>query len=1052
MLRPFTKLLSRLSVGRKLLLIYLLDLSAVIFISGILIHEKYIAIDFARKERAGNEYIMALREPLLAAADGRAAAPDAMARAVREAEDRFGAGMDSATLADTFAMALARPTDDAAPLAAGRALVTRVGNKSNLILDPDLDSYYTMSLVLLRYPELVDVAREITAAMQATVATGAPMTTEMQTRYFILEGRLDAVSKSIASDFGEAFSGSADGRLKAALDPQRAALMTGIEAFRKAARAMLSAGAGDAQLADVVAMDAALLRRLDTVWLASSVALNRLIDERIDGFFERMWLHLGTALFLLCLILVAVFTVARHIAVPLRRLAKVAEDVARYGDEGGRVAWKSGDEIGKLVTRFNDMLDRMERVRSSEKELAARERAAVAQRELVEALPIPMMVTAIPTHEVLHANGPAQAWLNGRTEDPWGIGLDPATRSRFFQRLADEDVVGEYEVRWGGGDAPTWAVLSARRLNYQGRDAIVTAFTPINRMKLLEQRLGLWAKVFEASSESIMIVDADHRILSVNRAFQRTTLHDARDVLDETPAFLFDLACGGSDRLCWSTAEARGAWQGEVRIKRRDDSVFPAWMVISAVRDPSGALTHFVCASLDISERKANEERIRWLAHHDALTGLPNRSLCIERLREAMTAAQASGEKVAVLFIDLDHFKTINDSLGHHVGDGLLRSVAQRLVDGVRSGDTVSRLGGDEFVVVLRDVGSSAEVLETVEQRLVPAIRRPHVVGASELQVSCSVGVALYPDDAGDLDELMRHADVAMYEAKHNGRDSAQRFTSALDERAQRKLRVQSLMRTAVDRAEFSLHYQPKVRASNRALVGVEALLRWNSPELVDVHPAEFIPIAEESRLIVPIGAWVVEEALRQHARWKADGLGEIPVSINVSAVQLRKQELVDTFRDALRRHAITPAMIELELTEHVLMDDTALDVLQDLKLLGVMVSVDDFGTGYSSLTTLSRFPVDRIKIDRRFVHDLLDDPADFAIARAIIGLGHTLGLASTAEGVESEAVALMLRDAHCTELQGHHIAPPMRASDFVAWHLARRENEAGRRLRLVEA
>ena len=420
---------------------------------------------------------------------------------------------------------------------------------------------------------------------------------------------------------------------------------------------------------------------------------------------------------------------------------------------------------------------------------------------------------------------------------------------------------------------------------------------------------------------------------------------------------------------------------------------------------------------------------------------MPNRALCTDRLNLAIESAARDGGKVAVLFIDLDHFKTINDSLGHHVGDGLLRSVSRRLLDMVRAGDTVSRQGGDEFIVVLRGVTGSDDVMERVETQLVPAIRMPHRVGGSELQVSCSVGVAIYPDDASDSDELMRHADVAMYQAKQLGRDAAHLFTSELADRAQRKQRLQSHLRHALENGELSLTYQPKMKASDRSLVGVEALLRWDSPELGEVTPSEFILVAEETRLVMPIGSWVIDQALRQHAQWKSEGHGEIPVSINVSAVQLCNGDLTATVRDALRLHGVSASAVEIELTESSLMDgfDGTQGQLRALRALGISVSVDDFGTGYSSLTYLNRFPIDRIKIDRSFIRNLLVEAADMAITRAIIGLGHALGLTVIAEGVETEEVAVALCEAKCDELQGYYFAVPLQASAFVEWLLQHR-------------
>jgi diguanylate cyclase (GGDEF)-like protein/PAS domain S-box-containing protein len=1043
MLQILPALLGRLSVGRKLALIYLLDLTAVIFISSILIHEKFIAIDFARKEVAGNAYIRELRPSLVAlAGDPIAPAPAAAyLLAPERAEQLHGAGMKSEAAAAAYAQALGalraggNAQAQGAALQRGRELVTRVGNQSNLILDPDLDSYYTMSVVLLRYPELLELVQGIAQRIEDQVASGRPWDSDARTRYFILEGRLDAVAKGIDSDYKEAFTAS-DPRLRENLEAKHQRLAEGIGRFLQAARSMLdprSAGG----IAGVRQARHELLADLDTVWATAGDELDRLLALRIDGFFTRMWLHLGTALLMLCTILSAVYYVARQISRPLARLSGVADQVGRDGDHGQRAHWESRDEIGRLVTAFNGMLDQLGRERALQEELSARTHAAAAQKDLVEALPIPLLVTAVPGHEVLHVNGPAQRWLGERAFDPWAVGLEPAVRARFFQQLADRDAVDEFEVQWRAAGEPAWAVLSARRLRYQGQDAVLTAFTPINHLKAMERRLELWAKVFEASSESIAIVDAQHKVVTVNRAFCRHTGFDPADVTGLGPDFLVADNDGAAFfATLWPMLDKRNAWQGEITVQRRNGSRYPAWLMVSAVRDGGNRTSHYIFTSLDISDRKASEERIHYLAHHDVLTGLPNRALCNERLRLAMQQAERGGHKVAVVFIDLDRFKTINDSLGHHVGDALLHSVAQRLLAAVRSGDTVSRLGGDEFIVVLSRVSDSDEVLGVVERRLVPAIREMHDVDGAELHVSSSIGIALYPDDAHDIDEVLRHADVAMYQAKAMGRDNARFFTPELNERAHRRLRVESLLRHAAQRGELSLHYQPRVAARGGTVVGVEALLRWQSPELGSVAPADFIPIAEESRLILPIGAWVFAEACRQQAEWKAEGLGEVPVSVNVSALQLRDDALVPSLQRAMQLHGTNPGSLELELTESTLMEavEHTIAQLEALKAIGVKLSIDDFGIGYSSLNYLNRFPIDSLKIDRSFVRDMLDDAADGAITRAIIGLGHTLGLRVVAEGVETAQVAQALRGAQCDELQGFHFARPLAAPALALW------------------
>lgn len=1036
------RLLGRLSVGRKLLLIFLLDMSAVIYISGILVNEKYLSIDFARKEQAGNAYIAELQPAVLASANAAAlghAPMQGMADLVHRAERQHGADMGSTQLAEEFADTLAKAGnagDYRTGLTRGRALLTRVGNQSNLILDPDLDSYYTMSVIVLRVPELLEAMADLSAHARREPVPGS-FDSAHQTRYLLLEGRLDSAWQALESDYSEAFAAGGPA-LAGPLLPGLAQLRETLTAYRSAAASAVGTAAIPLQREALADAHRAAVAALAQSWQEATEQMERLLSARIHGFFSRMWLHLGTAVALLVLILSAVYFVASQIRVPLQRLARVADRVRESGDQTLRANWNSTDEIGRLVRGFNEMLAQLDEQRLAQQELAARARAAQAQQQLMAAMPIPMMVTAIPGHQVLHANAPAQAWLGECQQDPWRQGLEPQVRSRFFQQLADREAVDEFEVRWQLGPEPSWAVLSARCLEFQGQQAVVTAFTPINHIKFMERRLELWAKVFEASGEGILIIDAEHRILTANRAYCRVTGFELHELVGEPVRA--DGPVGHLAPLAPLLAQ-RSNWQGEVTMQRRDGTVFPAWLMLSVMRSGhEGEISHYIATSIDISDRKLKEERIRFLAQHDVLTELPNRSLCVERLRMAMQQAERRGEKVAVLFIDLDRFKNINDSLGHHIGDGLLRSVARRLTTAVRAGDTVCRLGGDEFVIVLAGVRELAEVSSVVDERLVPLVRQPHQIDGAELHVSCSVGVAIYPDDAQDIDVLMRHADVAMYQAKAQGRDMAHFFTPELNERAQQRIKLESNLRHALERGELALHYQPRVAARGGRVEGVEALLRWHSAELGPVSPAQFIPIAEDTRLIVPIGAWVIDEACRQLAAWQAAGVDVPQVAINVSALQLGDDALVDTLRAALERHALPPGAIELELTESMLMDraEQTLARLHAIRRLGVALAIDDFGTGYSSLNYLNRFPIDRLKIDRSFVRDMFEDPTDLAITRAIIGLGHTLGLRVVAEGVETEREAQTLRSAGCDELQGFLFTAALPAATLVDWIAAR--------------
>ncbi|WP_224038538.1 EAL domain-containing protein [Paraburkholderia unamae] len=1054
---PFLRLLGRLRVGRKLLLIYLLDLSAVVYISGILIHEKYISIDFSQKEIIGNAYLGTLRDVLIdvaqSGADGHVDTQRVarLTSALASAEAQYGANLESSELNARARGALgalavgARAEHPPAPevvraaLDACRELITRVGNQSNLILDPDLDSYYSMSLSILRYPALLDAANGIGQRLRegGIGADSAPARRDLSTRYLVLEGQLDAVAQGLRSDFAEAAAANKD--VKRALATPVANLLDALEAYREAARTVVAQSGGNAaSRAAAQAAHEALVARVGEAWRATGAELDTLLHARVRGLFSRMWLHLGTALFLLCGILSMVYLVAQQISRPLRELARVMDTVRRTGDHGVRATWRSQDEIGQLVLGFNDMLVQLDRERDVQKELAATARASQAQHALVEATPVPMMVTAVPGHEVLHANRPALYWLNGCTSDPWALGLDSAVRARFFQQLSDRDAVDEFEVRWMGSEEPTWAMLSARHLTFQGRDAVLTAFTPINQIKLMEQRLELWAKVFEASSEAILILDGNRRLLTANASFYRATGYRAEDVCGTLPDFVL-ASPNGEPLMPQLTAlvDISSVWNGEAVVRRRAGGDYPAWLMISAVRDKRASVSHYICTLIDITDRKKSEARIQFLAEHDVLTELPNRALFTKRVGAAIDHARQTSGRVAVLFIDLDRFKDINDTLGHHAGDGLLRSVSRRLLQSVRAGDTVSRLGGDEFTVLLSGAGGSADVARLIEERLLPLMREPHSIGGMTLQVACSIGIALYPDDGTTIEALMQNADAAMYRAKSSGRNLVKFFSPDMAESTRHRLEIEARLRTAVERNELWLAYQPCVDASTGELMSVEALLRWQHPDLGLVQPSEFIPIAEETRLILPIGAWVIEEACRQIARWREAGLPDMRVSINLSAIQLRDDErLVTHLRDTLEAHGVEPDRLELEITETVLMESVGhyLDAIKKIRALGVKLSLDDFGTGYSSLSYLHRYPLDRLKIDRAFVHGRLNEPSDLAVIRAIVELGHELGLRVVAEGVEHEHEANALRRIGCDELQGFLYAKPMPHEALTPW------------------
>ena len=567
-----------------------------------------------------------------------------------------------------------------------------------------------------------------------------------------------------------------------------------------------------------------------------------------------------------------------------------------------------------------------------------------------------------------------------------------------------------------------------------GRFPVVTTLFDITESRRSEEALRLAASVFDHSVEAIMITDARRRILSVNKAFTGLTGFAAEEVNGQTPA-MFSVSHQGLNPydMIWRTAAEEGAWQGEVWQRRRDGSEFPEWLSVGVVRDRSGAISNYVAVFSDITERKANEARIAFLAHHDPLTSLPNRILFQDRLEQALVHAERQNGRVGLLFLDLDRFKTINDSLGHLAGDRLLQAVAERLQHCVRDSDTICRQGGDEFIIVLSDV-ADAEMPARIAEKILRRLAEPFEIDGHALGTSFSIGIAIYPEDGEYADRLMKNADTAMYQAKESGRNTYRFFTESMNANALERLQVESLLRGALERKEFVLHFQPQINLLSGAVVGVEALVRWESAALGFLSPGRFIPIAEESGLIIPIGRWVLREACRQAASWYRSGIRTVTVAVNISALQFRRDDIVANVAQALAEAGLPAELLELELTESLLMDqaEEVLETVQRLKRLGVRLSIDDFGTGYSSLSYLKRFAVDRLKIDQSFVRDIVEDPDDAAIVRAVIQLGRSLKLDVIAEGAESRSQIEFLVREGCREAQGYYFCPPV-AGDVLA-------------------
>jgi len=551
--------------------------------------------------------------------------------------------------------------------------------------------------------------------------------------------------------------------------------------------------------------------------------------------------------------------------------------------------------------------------------------------------------------------------------------------------------------------------------------------------------LRISAIAFE-THEALLITDCHPRILRVNQAFQDITGYTAEEVIGRNPNLLrAEKKTRAFYEEMWATIFREGKWSGEILDKRKDGQVFPVWLTITAVTAPDGTLTHYVGSFFDITERKKAEEQINRLAFFDALTGLPNRRLLLDRLQRALVASARSGRYGAIMFIDLDNFKALNDTQGHDCGDLLLVDIVQRLQDCVREDDTVARLGGDEFVVVLEDLsrqpGQAAAQAEEVGEKIRLAIGQPCTVRECEFRSTASIGINLFMGHESTAETLLKYADIAMYQAKGGGRNTVRFFDPDMQAALEARMALESDLHRALAEQQLSLYYQPQVDDTGRIL-GAEALVRWIHPQRGVISPAQFIPVAEESSLIIDIGHWVLETACRQLALWSCDGRKrDLSLAINVSARQFKQDDFVDRIAAMIKAHRIDPSLLKLELTESVVLEELH-DVVRKmlaLKALGIGLSMDDFGTGYSSLSHLKQLPLDQIKVDQSFVRDIATDVNDAVMVQTIINMAHNFRMNVIAEGVETEVQLAFLRQHGCMAYQGYFFSRPVPIGEFEA-------------------
>jgi len=691
-------------------------------------------------------------------------------------------------------------------------------------------------------------------------------------------------------------------------------------------------------------------------------------------------------------------------------------------------------------------------IRSIVRDIAERKQVEEALREsearfrlVAEEAPFPMQVHA-EDGEILLIN---RAWtditgysiLDIPTVSDWVEKACP-DRTQFalenIESIFSSDgrrISEEYTIHCRDGSQRIWSFISSPLARLEdGRRTVISMAVDLTERKKAEEDTRLAATVFESSHGSILITDDQSRIVAVNPAFSQVTGYSEEEVIGKTPRILHSNRQGPEFyQAFWSELTQIGRWQGEIWNRRKNGEEYVAWLSVSALLDKNGAVRNYIGIADDITESKESQSRIEFLAYHDALTGLPNRLLANDRLEQAIAHAHRTKTKLAVMFLDLDDFKAINDTLGHSVGDTMLKAVADRLRDCLREADSVSRQGGDEFLVMLNDV-ADIDTINNVAVEILEKIHKPYHVEEHDFSISTSIGIAIYPEDGTDCNTLLKNADMAMYDAKQSGRNTHRFFAEEMNDYVLEYLLIRNGLVRALENREFLLHYQPQLDLAKGKLLGAEALIRWQHPELGMVPPNRFIQIAEESGMIIPIGNWVIQEACRQAMEWQKAGWPGLVVGVNISALQFRRGDMEQIVSSALADSGLAPQFLELELTESILIQDVekSLDTIQRLKDLGVRLSIDDFGTGYSSLAYLRRLPVDKLKIDQSFIRDITTRQDDAAIALSIITLAHTLKKKVIAEGVETAEQLQFLRENDCDEIQGYLLSRPLPPEGFA--------------------
>lgn len=571
------------------------------------------------------------------------------------------------------------------------------------------------------------------------------------------------------------------------------------------------------------------------------------------------------------------------------------------------------------------------------------------------------------------------------------------------------------------------------RVEYNGKPAVMGNLMDITERKRTEKQLRMSRMVFNNTIEGIAVTDLNGNIQWINPAFSTITGYGTEEVIGQNPRILKSNHHSQEFyEKMWETIIEKGQWQGEIWNRRKSGETYPEWLTISALKDEAGKTIQYVSVFNDITERIKQEEHIKYQAYHDALTGLANRFLFEDRIGSAVAHAHRHGEKFGVLLLGLDRFKRINDTLGHPKGDKVLQLVAERLSNMVKEEDTVARFSGDTFALIINEI-VNLESLMLFINKIVDGFKVPFLVDNHELYITASMGVSLYPNDGMDGQNLIKNAETAMYRAKELGYNNYQFYTPSMNDKALARLALENDLHKALPQDEFILYYQPQIEVATGKVIGAEALVRWQNPRLGFLLPGEFIPLAEETGLIIPLGEWVLKQACLQNKDWQKKGFAPINMGVNLSALQFKQKNLIERVKEILSLSGLSPEFLELEITESIAMLDAGFTnkTLHALKDMGIKISIDDFGTGYSSLEYLIRFPIDRIKIDRSFILGVPDDREKKAIVMAIMAIAKSLDLKIIAEGVETTSQIAFLKEQYCHQIQGYFYSPPVTAEAF---------------------